>query len=113
MISAQTLSRLSRGKTGAHFSGSGWREQLASLGHSNRTLAEQKLGDRALLVIVGRPERVAGGKPVVDDEPRQQQSARIAAHFMNAPGFPRQRNRARHMIKQAGGATRLGLILPT
>src|SRR5215471_20065233 len=85
-------------------------KQRARLGHTDGALAKQKFGYRAFR-FARKLERIARRHPMIDDEAREQESSSIAAPFMDAVGLPCQRNRACDMIEQAGGASRLGLVL--
>src|ERR1700730_12731428 len=66
-------------------------EQFANLGHADGALAEQVGCDRALRRNFCEPEWIVGGEAVIDHHARQQQPAGIAAHLVDAPGFPRPR----------------------
>src|SRR6516162_3506824 len=56
-------------------------------------------------------ERIARSQPMIDNEAREQEPSGIAAPVMDVPGLPCKGNRACDMIEQAGGASRLGLVL--
>jgi len=87
------------------------RKQFANLGHADRAIAEQMARDCVLRGIFRQPERIAGREAMIKHQPRQQQTACIAAHLVDAAAFPGKRYRACNMIKQAGRTSRLGLVL--
>jgi hypothetical protein len=84
---------------------------LSDLGHAHRAFAEQPVRDLALRRIVGKSEGIARRKAMVDHQAGKQEPAAIAAHLLDAASFPGQRNGACDMIKQAGCAPRIGLVV--
>src|SRR3569832_527655 len=79
-------------------------QQFANLLHSHSAIVQQTACDRIIGPIFRNPEQIRWRKPMFDHEPGEQQPARIAAHLVDALGFPRQGDSAGDMIEQAGGA---------